>query len=143
MSVLTAAPRSQTVRGALNIGGLATIAAGLGNLLALVIGRLAGADMSVLQPGATEAIEIGVVIVALGTVVPFALGTATLALTTRWGRRGWTAVAWLGLAVGLLTTVSPFTVEASTSTSATLAAMHVVSGVVWFVLVRRSSSQPA
>lgn len=99
--------------------------------------------MSVVQPGATEAIEFGAVIVALGTVIPLALGTAALALATRWGSRGWVAVAWLGLAVGLLTTVSPFTVVASTSTSVTLAAMHVVAGVVWFALVRRSSSRPA
>lgn len=139
MSVLTSAPRTQTVRGALNIGIRAVIGAGVLNLLVLVVGRLAGANMSVVRTGATDAMEIGAGIVVLMTVLPLALGTAALALATRWGSRGWATVGWLGLAVGLLTTVMPFTVDASTSTAVTLAVMHVVAGVVWFVLVRRSS----
>ncbi len=139
MSVLAAAPPTQTVRGALTVGAVAAIGAAVGNLLVLLVGRLAGADMSVVQAGATEAMTLDAGLVALMTALPVAMGTAALAVATRWGRRGWMTVGWLGLAVGLLTTVSPFTVGATTSTAVTLAGMHVVTGVVWFVLVRRSS----
>lgn len=143
MSVLASERRTPTVKGALNIGLTAAIGAVAGNLLVLLGGRLAGADMSVLQPGASEPLELGVAVVALMTALPLTLGTAALALATRWGRRGWTILGWLGLAVGLLTTVSPFTVEASTATAVTLAFMHVMPGVVWFLLVRRGSGPDA
>ncbi|MBC6446180.1 DUF6069 family protein [Actinokineospora xionganensis] len=143
MSVVAAVPRTQTVRSALTLGGLAAIGAVVGNLLVLVVGRLAGADLRVLQPGATEVLELGAGLVALMTVLPVAFGTAALAVATRRGRQGWSAVGWLGLAIGLLTIVSPFTVEASTSTAVTLAGMHAVTGVVWFALVRRNLRQGA
>ena len=133
---------SPTARTAGIIGALAIAAALVGNGLALLVGTLAGADMEVLQPGASEPVEVGIAMVATMTVGPLLLGTIALLVAARWGARAWPkvwqALAWLGLAIGILTVFMPFTVEAGTDTRLTLASMHVTTGVVWFVALRRT-----
>lgn len=117
-------------------GGVAVVASIVGNLVVLLGGRLADADMSVVRTGTTEAVDVGASMVLLMTVIPLILGTAALAVATRWGSRGWTALAWVGLAIGVLTVAMPLSVEGSTSTRTTLALMHLVTGAVWFLAVR-------
>lgn len=110
------------------------------NLLVLVVSRALGADFLVQQTPDATAAEVTVVMVAVMTVVPVLVATALLLVARRWGARAWRALAAVGLALGLLTVPMPFTVEATTGTQVGLALMHVVVGVVWFVLVRRAAS---
>ncbi|GAB7193065.1 hypothetical protein NUM3379_37740 [Kineococcus sp. NUM-3379] len=106
------------------------------NLIALVAGRFAGADMVVRQPGAA-AQTIGVVHVVVATLVGLAAGALLLLVLRNRGPRAWTALAIAGLVVGLATTPAPFSTAAGTGTQVTLAAMHVLAGLVWFLRVRR------
>lgn len=141
MSVTSTEPELETIRptivSALRAGGLTGLFALVANLLVLGLGVTAGAGMSVVRTGTTEPVEVGVAVVAIMTIVPLLLGTAALAGSTRWGARGWVAVAWTGLAIGILTLVMPFGVEASTGTQLTLAAMHLITGLTWFTVLRR------
>lgn len=127
----------QAATDAARVGAVVLAASAVANLLALVVGQLAGADMRVTNP-AGQTTEVGVVTVLLMTAGPLLLGTAALAVATRWGSRGWTALAWTGLALGLVTVAMPLSVEASADTRLTLASMHVVVGAVWFGFVRRA-----
>lgn len=109
------------------------------NLVVLGVGHLAGADMRVAQTAGSTATEVGVDSVLLMSAVPAILGGLTLWLAARRGVRAWRAVGWLGLALGVLTIPMPFTVQASTGTSLTLASMHVVAGLVWLTAVHRAT----
>ncbi|MGW6132443.1 DUF6069 family protein [Cellulomonas sp. NPDC055163] len=125
-----------TWRTGLTVAGVAVVV----NLLVLVVSRAVGADFLVQQTPDAPATEVTFVMVGVMTVVPVLLATALLLLLRRWGARAWRALAAVGLALGLLTVVMPFTVDAATGTQVGLALMHVVAGVVWFVLVRRAAA---
>lgn len=109
------------------------------NLGVLGVGHLAGADMRVAQTVGSTATQVGVGSVLLMSAVPAILGGLTLWLAARRGVRAWRAVGWLGLALGVLTIPMPFTVQASTGTSLTLASMHVLAGLVWLTAVHRAA----
>lgn len=110
------------------------------NLAILAIGALAGAELEVAQSTGKEPQQIGPAIVAITSIGPLLLGGLVLWLVGRRGRRSWLAVGRLGLALGVVTVVMPVSAVATTGTTLTLAAMHVVTGLVWFVLVR--TAQP-
>ena len=130
-----------TALGALRVGGIVLAVSVIANLLVLAIGRLAGAEMDVVRAGTTEPVEVGAFMVLFMTVLPLALGTLALAIVSRWGERGWQVLAWFGLGLGVLTVFMPFTVQASTGTALTLAAMHLVVGAVWFGAIRQTLGQ--
>lgn len=141
MTTLDQAARAATAspvsaRAALRVGGVAAAVGVAGNLLVLLVGKTAGAELVVTQPG-QDPMTIGVAAVVVSTAVAFALGILLLAATARLGLRAWTVLSWVGLAFGLLTVVAPFAAEATTGTALTLATMHLVGGLVWFVAVRR------
>ncbi len=117
-------------------GLVALVTATVVNIVITLIGRGTGADLEVTQAGATQ--EIGIPIVMAMTVGPLVVATAGLALAGRWGPRGWNALAWAGLAIGVVSTVLPLTAQASTTTRLTLAVMHVAVGLAWFLAVRRA-----
>ena len=117
----------------------AAAAAVLINLLVHAIGRAAGAELEVTQPGADGPMAIGPGNVLLMTVLPILLGGIILAVAIRWGGRAWNVLSWTGLFVGVLTIVMPFTVTATTATRVTLATMHLITGVAWFVALRHTS----
>ncbi|MFS0699098.1 DUF6069 family protein [Cellulomonas sp. 179-A 4D5 NHS] len=125
-----------TWRTGLTVAGIALVA----NLLVLVAARALGADFLVQQTPDAAATEVTFVMVAVMTVVPVLVATALLLVLRRRGARAWRTLAVVGLALGLLTVVMPFTVDATTGTQVGLALMHVVVGVVWFVLVRRAAA---
>lgn len=110
------------------------------NLAVLGIGLLLGADMQVARSTAPAVTEIGVGLVLLMSLVPALLGGLLLWLAARRSMRAWHAVGWLGLALGLLTLPMPFSVAGSAGTTVTLATMHVVAGVVWFTVTRRTAA---
>jgi hypothetical protein len=130
MSVVKVSPWRTALSAGLVIASL--------NLLVLGVGHLLGADMLVAQSAGSAASEIGIGSVVLMSLAPTVLGGVALWLAARRSVRGWLAVGWLGLALGLVTVPMPFTVVASTGTSVTLGSMHVVAGLVWLTAVRRA-----
>lgn len=137
MSVLTSTDRGmRSATDAARTTGLAAAAAAVGNLVVLAVATVLGADFDVVRPDGL-AFTVGVVAVLAMTVIPLAVGGVALAIAGRWGRRGWDALAWAGLAVGVLSIVMPLGAEASIGTKVGLAAMHALTGLVWFLLLRR------
>ncbi len=120
---------------------IAAAAAVLINLLVYAVGRAAGAELEVTQPRADGPMAIGPDNILLVTVLPILLGGIILAVATRRGARAWIVLGWTGLLVGVLTIVMPFTVIATTATRVTLATMHLITGVAWFVALRHTSRQ--
>lgn len=112
------------------------------NLVVLWLGHRLGADMQVARSTGEVGTQVGVGSVVLMSLAPMILGWLALRLAARRGVRAWRGVAWLGLALGLLTVPMPVSVTATTGTSTTLASMHVVAGLVWFAAVRRSAFVP-
>ncbi len=110
------------------------------NLLVLGVGHLSGADMHVAQTAAAAPTQVGIGQVLPMSVAPAILGGLALWLAARRSVRAWITVAWLGLALGVLTIPMPFTVQASVGTSVTLAGMHLVASLVWFTAVRSSAA---
>ena len=116
--------------------GLTSIGIALtANLSVLAVALLAGVEMVAAQN------SIGVFFVAANTVVPLLVATLVLLPLRRWGARAWRALATTGLAIGLASSPAPFTVSAENSTRAALTAMHVITGVVWFLIVRRAAAR--
>lgn len=114
-------------------GGIALVV----NLAVLAMAGFAGADMSAQPPG-QDAMAVGVAMVAALTAVPVLLGSALLVALRGRGGKAWRILALLGLIVGVTTAPAPFTVEAEGATRVALASMHVITGLVWFVVVRRA-----
>lgn len=139
-SAIAAKPRLAASRSDTWRTGLLSIAVALlANLLVLGLARLAGADMQVRPDPTVAAMTIGIGLVAVSTVLPMLLATVALLALRRWGPRAWHALAWTGLAVGLATVPVPFTMVSEADTQAALALMHVVTGLSWLVVVRRSA----
>ncbi len=112
------------------------IAVGL-NLAVLAIARIGGANMSA-RPSGQEAMTVGVLMIVAVTLVPVLIGSGFLAMLARRGTRSWWKLAIAGLVIGVVTAPASLTVEAESSTRAALAAMHLITGCVWFVVVRRA-----
>lgn len=133
ISTLSLQPRT-----ALRVTGVIALVSIVANLVAYAVARGLGADFEVTRPdGAT--MTVGVPAVILTTLVPLVLGLIALVVAARWGARGWSALAWTGLALGVLTVVMPLSTDAAAGTKAGLAVMHVLSGLIWFVIVRQTA----
>jgi len=109
------------------------------NLIVLGLGRVAGADMSVQPPGSPAPMTIGVVQVVATVLVPLLVATGLLIATRRRGARAWRLLAIVGLAVGLVTVAMPVLATATVATTMVLATMHVITGLVWIILVWRAA----
>lgn len=117
--------------------GLISIGIALAANLTILAGALvARAEMVAAQT------SIGVLLVVANTVAPLLVATLALLPLRRWGARAWRVLAATGLAVGLASSPAPFTVSAENSTRVALVAMHVITGVIWFVIVRRAAARP-
>lgn len=120
--------------------GLLSIAVALtANLVLLGLALLAGAEMQVRRDPTGVAVTIGVGLVAVSTVLPMLLATLALLPLRRWGPLAWRALALAGLVVGLATVPAPFTMMAQRETQTALALMHILAGLSWFLVVRRSA----
>ncbi|MBA3719832.1 MAG: DUF6069 family protein [Actinomycetota bacterium] len=122
-------------------GVISTVLALAANLAALAVATVAGAKMVVQPAGATEAMTVGAWLAIVTTVVPLALGTVLLVLLRARGPKGWRMLASVGLAIGILTVVMPLTTTASAGTKTALAFMHVATGLIWYLVVRRAAAQ--
>jgi len=114
---------------------LAIAAAVVVNLLVYAIGSAAGATW--IANG--QAIAWFLVIIA--TIVPMVLGALITWLLTRAWAGALAAMAWVGLAFALVTVPAPLLSSDNRPTGLALAAMHVVTGVAWFVAVRPQREQ--
>lgn len=120
-------------------GGSALLVAIAVNLVALVVARIAGAEMLV-SPSGGEAMEINGWLVFATTVVPLLIASVLLYLARRHRPRSWQVLAVVGLAVAVLTTAMPLSATATTGTKTALVLMHLLTGLVWFVLVMRAAT---
>lgn len=135
-------PVSATTGRTLRTGMTSLAVALAANLVILAVARLLGADMTVHRPGAGSPMTIGIGPVTVATVLPVLIATLLLLPLRRRVARAWRPMAYAGLVVGLLSVVLPFTVVAEGDTRTSLAAMHVVTGLVWFVVVGRAAARP-
>lgn len=110
---------------------VAVIAAAV-NAAVFGIGSAAGASMTIDSPAYSQ---ITLVMTVVATLVPLLLaGVVTWAISRK--SPGFRRVAlWLGLAVALLSIVSPFVVGNDAATIASLVAMHLVAAAAWGVSV--------
>jgi len=116
--------------------GLGLLAAVIVNLVLYAIGTTANAGWI----ASGQAVGWGSVVVV--TVVVMAAGGAlTYILSRRW-EAATKVMAWVGLILAAVSLPIPFTASGDSATAFTLAAMHVLTGVVWFVSVmpRRASA---
>lgn len=120
----------------LQTGAVGTAVALAANLLILMVGRSAGADMVVGDPG-ESAQTVGVLPVVITTLVGFVVGTLLLLLVRSRGRRVWNTVALAGFVIGIGSVAAPLLMTAELATHVTLAAMHIMTSLVWFFAVRR------
>lgn len=106
-------------------------------LVVLGVALLAGADMKVQPSGGRESMAVGVVPVVVTVLLAVTLGTALLAVLSRRGAKWWRTLAVAGLVIGVVSVVIPLTATADVGTKLALAAMHVVAGAVWYVVLTR------
>lgn len=116
--------------------GVAMIAALVVNLIVYAVGSAAGATW------VANGQPVGWYLVVIATLVSMAIGGAiTYLLARRWARAT-VVMAWVGLAFAIVSVPSPILASDNATTGWSLAAMHVITGVAWFVAVfpRRTSS---
>lgn len=132
-SATVARPRSRSVP----VVGLVVAVVALvvnGALFLLVSG---GEPILATPPGAAGALPVTLGSVLLATAVATAVGTAALAVLGRARPRRRAALASAGLAVGVLSAPVPVLSAADAGDGVALAAMHVLTGLVWWLAVRR------
>lgn len=110
------------------------------NLVVLGVARLADADMVVRRDASSLPMTVGVGLVVVTTVLPCLLATLLLLPLRRWGARAWRAMAFVGLAIGILTVPLPLSMVSEGGTRASLASMHVLTGLIWFVVISRAAA---
>ncbi|MER5756543.1 DUF6069 family protein [Streptomyces sp. NPDC002088] len=105
---------------------VATIAAVLLDVIAYWIADAAGASMKIDSP---YDLSVGVVIMA--SAVPLLIGSAVINRLGRLRPVLARRLAWAGLAVAIVSSVSPFAMADDTATALMLTAMHLIVGAAW------------
>jgi Family of unknown function (DUF6069) len=141
MRATTHLPSQTSLDVSVRAGAIIAASAIVANLTVLGVATLAGADMVVRPSAGQPAIHISGLVVAITVLLPVLVGTVLLIPARRWGARGWPALAAVGLALSLVSVVMPLAVEAELSTRVALASMHALTGVTWFVVVRRAATR--
>lgn len=109
--------------------GLAALAALVLNLVAFAAASAADATWF------ANDMTIGWYLVVLATLIPMAIGAGITVLLARKWAAAPRVMAWLGLAFALVSVPMPFLMSSDFPTSLALAAMHVITGIAWFVAV--------
>ncbi len=104
--------------------------AAVANALVFVIGEVAGASMSINSPAYSQ---ITLVMSAIATLLPLLIAGGATWLIARRVPAFRRIARVLGLAVALLSMISPFVVAQDLVTAISLAAMHLVAAAAWFV----------
>ncbi|MGB3186971.1 MAG: DUF6069 family protein [Ornithinimicrobium sp.] len=118
----------------------AAIVALVANILVYTIAAAAGVAFTLTPPGAS-AIEVQPASVITMTIGPVVIGGVVLVLLGRlspaWATR---FMPWIGLFIGIGTAAMPISMDGDLTARLLLAAMHVITGVAWFISVRRIKS---
>jgi hypothetical protein len=80
--------------------------------------------------------SVGPIMVIVTTTVSIGIGVLALVVAASRRRRAWSVLAWLGLVVGVVSVAMPLGVEADAATKVALGAMHLLTGAVWFGVLR-------
>lgn len=113
-------------------GLIAAGAALFGNLL--VYGISTFTDTPLWVTTGLTASTVSPVTVAIMSVVPVFLGTVLTMLVARSSARAVTVMSWVGLAIGVLSAAMPLAL-AQGGAKGYLAAMHVVTGIIWWTVL--------
>lgn len=109
---------------------------GLAALIALALNLVAFAAASAADATwFANNMTIGWYMVVFATLIPIAIGAGITVLLARKWAAAPRVMAWVGLAFALVSVPMPFLMSSDTPTSLALAAMHVITGVAWFVAV--------
>ena len=115
---------------------------GLGIVVAVVVNLIVYAVAS--ATGATwiaNGQAVGWFMVPIATVVAMAIGgLITWLLARRWDKATIT-MAWVGIAFAVISVPGPLLGSTDTPTRWALAAMHITTGIVWFVAVYPARSR--
>jgi hypothetical protein len=120
---------------ALRVGAGVALVAAVANSIVWAVARLAGADFEVTANDSTQ--DIGLPTVLATTLAPLVLATFALWVTRR-KPSAWRVLAWVGLAIGVLSIVAPIAAEATAGTTTALVTMHLITGMAWFAGVFRA-----
>lgn len=104
--------------------------AGIATLVVYWIGSASGAAMVVTSPSTTE---IPAWLALFATVSSIAAAGVVTWFIARRRPRFRSIAAWLGLAVAVVSVPSPLLVAEDTATGVSLAAMHLIAGIAWFI----------
>jgi hypothetical protein len=128
--------------GPFNAGRFAigTIAATILNIGVHVVGEGIGASMSIDSPAYQN---ISLPMTGIATFVPFAVAGGVTWFLGRRYPRVIRPFRWIGLAVALVSIISPLAVANDTETGIALAAMHVVGGLAWYLGLQGESDREA
>lgn len=114
----------------------AAVVAVVVNVLVHTLARVAGVETVLTPPGAAPVTVAPFAVVTM-TLVPIVVGGAALVLFSRVSPASARALPWVGLLIGVGTVVMPLSMGGALGGRLVLAAMHVVTGIAWFVSVRR------
>ncbi len=101
------------------------------NLLALTLGKSAGASMTAAGPQ-----TIGIMMVAIATLVPMLVAGLLVALVVAKFPIIKAVAGWGGFAFALATSAGSFSLADNSSTAFTLASMHVITGLSWLFAIK-------
>lgn len=114
--------------------GIGIVVAVVVNLIVYAVGSAAGATW-IANGQAVNAFPV-----VIATVVAMAIGgLITWLLARRWDKATIT-MAWVGIAFAVISVPGPLLGSTDTPTRGALAAMHITTGIVWFVAVYPSRS---
>ena len=126
--------RSRSLRREAAISAVAATAA---NAAIWAAGR--AADVSFLvSPLIGPAIQVGIVLVVLTTLIAFAVGMGLFALAARRSDRWARAVLVAGVLFAVASTAGPLSTAEDTSTGVLLASMHLLTGAAFAVTASRA-----
>lgn len=118
------------------VGAVAALGAAAVNAVILVVAKIAGVEFFVPDMQG-RIVEIGIGQVALMSILPLMLGTASAWIASRLS----VSLRWVQGTAALLTLVSfvsPLALDSPVSTKLVLSAMHVVAGVAFVAGVERA-----
>lgn len=116
---------------ALKVGIVALIT----NLAIWSVGAASGIEFAVTGPMFPEPITVGIAAVAVATVLATTLGGLILHLTRHRSDPWWRRLAIIGLIIGVVS--MPIGLTASVATKLALSSVHLATGLIWYLLVRR------
>lgn len=131
-----AAHEGPTVSSLVAVTVRAAVVALVANVLVHTLARVAGTETVLTPPGAAP-VTVAPFSVVTMTIVPLVVGGLLLVLASRVAPGAVRSLPWIGLFVGIGTAVMPLSMGGALDGRLVLAAMHVITGIAWFVSVRR------